>query len=149
MRWETESTRAPFGRAAKRFKDTGLGLSIEVGRYLVQQQHGRVCRCGAGDGQKLPLALREHPVRTHRIIAARQVWMAASRPASFAAFLAISSVMPGSPSVICSSTVPGTRAKCCSTQPMQVRRSASVMSATSTPPMVTDRLPGDKVPAAA
>ena len=40
--------RAPFGRAAKRFKDTGLGLSIEVGRYLVQQQHGRVCRCGAG-----------------------------------------------------------------------------------------------------
>ena len=35
--------RAPFGRAAKRFKDTGLGLSIEVGRYLVQQQHGRVC----------------------------------------------------------------------------------------------------------
>ena len=64
--------RAPFGRAAKRFKDTGLGLSIEVGRYLVQQQHGRVCRCGAGDGQKLPLALREHPVSTHRIIAARQ-----------------------------------------------------------------------------
>lgn len=53
--------RAPFGRAAKRFKDTGLGLSIEVGRYLVQQQHGRVCRCGTGDGQKLPLALRDIP----------------------------------------------------------------------------------------
>ena len=64
--------RASFGRAAKRFEDTGLGLSIEVGRYLVQQQHGRVCRCGAGDGQKLPLALREHPVSTHRIIAVRQ-----------------------------------------------------------------------------
>ena len=59
-----------------------------------------------------------------------------SIPASFAAFCAISSVTPGSESVICSSTVPGTREKCCSTQPMHERRSRSVISATSTPPMV-------------
>ena len=57
-------------------------------------------------------------------------------PASCAAFSAISRVMRGSERVICSSTVPGTREKCCSTQPMQLRRSRSVMAETSTPPTV-------------
>ena len=63
--------------------------------------------------------------------------MTASIPASSAARRAISREIAGSPRVICSSTVPGTRARCCSTQPMQVRRSRSVMSDTFTPPMVT------------
>ena len=63
--------------------------------------------------------------------------MAASSPASRAAFRAMSRVMRGSPSVIWSSTVPGTQAKCCSTQPMHERRWRSVIWETSTPPMVT------------
>ena len=72
--------------------------------------------------------------------------MAASIPASRAALFAISSVMRASPSVIWSSTVPGTREKCCSTQPMHARRSLSAISETSTPPMVMLPLSGGYSP---
>ena len=68
--------------------------------------------------------------------------MASSIPASFAAFCAISSVMVGSESVIWSSTVPGTREKCCSTQPMHARRSWSGIAETFTPPMVISPFSG-------
>ena len=51
---------------------------------------------------------------------------------------AISRVIMGSLNVICSSTVPGTGVNFCSTQPMHLRLSLSAMSATSTPPILTE-----------
>ena len=63
---------ASLGRAAQRLKHTRLGLGVEIGGDLVEQQHGGIRRRSARNGQKLPLALRKQPVRTGRIIAVRQ-----------------------------------------------------------------------------
>ena len=70
------------------------------------------------------LLLRENMPSVHTVAyPSGSARLAASIPASLAAFSAISVVMLGSESVICSRTVPRTREKCCSTQPMQLRRS--------------------------
>ena len=64
--------RAPRRRTAQRFKNARFGFGIQVCRNLVEQQHSGVCRRSAGNGQQLPLALREHPLHAHRIIALRK-----------------------------------------------------------------------------
>ena len=60
---------AARGGAAEGFQHAGLGLGVEVGGDLVQQQHCRVGGGGAGDGQKLPLALREQAVGARGAVA--------------------------------------------------------------------------------
>ena len=63
---------APLGGAAQRFEHPRLGLRVKIRRDLVEKKHGGVCRRGAGDGEKLPLALREQAVRACRAVALRQ-----------------------------------------------------------------------------
>ena len=47
-------------------------LCIQICGDLVQQQQLRLCGGGAGDGQKLPLPLRENLLGAEGIIALRQ-----------------------------------------------------------------------------
>lgn len=64
--------RAPFGRATQRLEHARFGFGVEVCGDLVEQQHGGVRCRGARNGQKLPLALREQPVRAGGVVAVRQ-----------------------------------------------------------------------------
>ena len=52
--------RAARRSTAQRFQHPGFGLGVEVRRNFIQQQHRRVGSGGAGDGQQLPLSLREN-----------------------------------------------------------------------------------------
>ena len=51
--------RAACGRATQSLQHTGFCFGIQIGGDLIQQQHGGVCGSGTGNGQQLPLALRE------------------------------------------------------------------------------------------
>lgn len=47
-------------------------VCIQIGRDLIQQQHPGIRGRRAGNGQKLPFALRKHAVRAGRVIACRE-----------------------------------------------------------------------------
>lgn len=72
---------APSGGMAQRLQDPRFGGRVQIGGDLIQREHGGVCRRGACDGQKLPLALGEHAVRTHRGVSLRQRPDGGARPA--------------------------------------------------------------------
>lgn len=64
--------RAARGRAAQSLQHTSLRFGIQIGGDLIQQQHGGVCGGGTGNGQQLPLALREDALGTDSVITLRQ-----------------------------------------------------------------------------
>ena len=63
---------ASFGGAAERFQHARFGFGIEVRGDFVQQQHRRVRRRRAGNGQQLPFPLRKHAVCADGIVPVRK-----------------------------------------------------------------------------